>query len=146
MLEKIIAALKVKTGGQSNAATPDIKRLAAAAMLVEAARRDENFDDSERSAITRIVGENFKLSPTEAKTLVELAEQRQKLPYGESIFTRTIAENFSADERRDVVKMLWEVAMADGHLHRVEVSMIERLAREIGLDAAASEAARKAAG
>lgn len=145
MLDKIVKALKGKKSSKATPATQDVKRLAAAAMLVEAARRDENFDDSERTAITRIVGSHFSLGPDDAKTLVDLAEQRQRLPYGESIFTRTIADNFSDDERRDVLKMLWGVALADGNLHRVEVSMIENLAREIGLDAAASEAARKAA-
>lgn len=143
MLDKIIAALKVKTAGSTTSATPEVKRLAAAAMLVEAARRDESFDDTERSAITQIVGKHFNLSAEEAKTLVELAEQRQKLPYGESIFTRTIAENFSDAERKDVVKMLWEVAMADGHLHRVEEAMIASLAKEIGVDAATAQSLRK---
>ncbi len=145
MLEKIIDALKGKSAPKATApVSPEVKRLAAAALMVEAARRDQDFAGNERAAIVRIVGENFHLSAEEAQTLVALAEQRQRLPYGESIFTRTIAESFTMDERKDVVRMLWEVALADGHLHRVEAAMIERLAKEIGLDATASEAARKA--
>ena len=146
MLDKIIASLKVKAAGTPSPVSPEVKRLAAAALMVEAARRDNDFDDAERKAITNIVGEQFNLTAGDAKTLVELAEQRSRLPYGESIFTRTIAENFSDAERVDVVKMLWKVAMADGHLHRVEVAMIERLATEIGVDAKSSADARRAAG
>lgn len=146
MLDKIIASLKVKAAGTSTPVSPEVKRLAAAALMVEAARRDNDFDDAERNAITKIVGEQFNLTAGDAKTLVELAEQRSRLPYGESIFTRTIAENFSDAERVDVIKMLWKVAMADGHLHRVEVAMIERLATEIGVDAKSSADARRAAG
>ncbi|MES1991815.1 MAG: TerB family tellurite resistance protein [Pseudomonadota bacterium] len=146
MLEKIISALKVKTSGANAASIPqNVKQLAAAALMVEAARRDSNFDDKEHKAISRIVAEEFDLSDEDAKSLVDVAEQRQRLPYGESIFTRTIAEHFSDKERQDVVTMLWKVALADGDLARVEVAMIERLAKEIGLDATATAAARAAA-
>ncbi len=146
MLDKIISALKVKAAGTPAPVSPEVKRLAAAALMVEAARRDNDFDDKERSAITKIVGEQFNLNAEQSKTLVDLAEERSRLPYGESIFTRTIAENFSDAERVDVVKMLWKVAMADGQLQRVEVAMIERLATEIGVSAKASADARNAAG
>lgn len=134
MLDKIIDALK--TSAKSAPVSQDVKQLAAASLMVEAARRDNDFDESERQAITRIVSERFSLNAGEAEALVELAEQRQRLPYGESIFTRTIAENFSEAERKDVVGMLWQVALADGQLQRVEAAMIERLAKEIGIDAA----------
>lgn len=146
MLDRIINALKNKSAPKPSApVTPEVKRLAAAALMVEAARRDEDFAADERATITRIVGENFNLNAEDASTLVALAEQRQRLPYGESIFTRTIAESFTVDERKDVVRMLWEVALADGQLHRVEAAMIERLTKEIGLDVTASDTARKAA-
>lgn len=143
MLDKIVEKLKKKAAAAPVA--PEVKQLAAAALLVEAARRDNDFADDERAAITRVVGEKFKLTAEEAKTLVELAEQRQKLPYGESIFTRTVAGSFTIDERKDVLGMIWEVALADGHLDHLEDVMIARLAKEIGLDKAASDAARKSA-
>jgi uncharacterized tellurite resistance protein B-like protein len=146
MLDRIIDTLKKKSAPKPAAPiTPEVKRLAAAALMVEAARRDQDFAADERAAIVRIVGENFKLTGEDASTLVSLAEQRQRLPYGESIFTRTISESFTPDERKDVVRMLWEVALSDGQLHRVEAAMIERLTKEIGLDVTASDAARKAA-
>ena len=62
MLEKIIDALKKKTAPNSASVSPEVKRLAAAALLVEAARRANDFAADERAAITRVVGENFKLS------------------------------------------------------------------------------------
>lgn len=143
MLEKIIDRLK-KTAAPA-APSADVKRLAAAALMVEAARRDQDFAADERAAITRIVGDHFGLEPEEAKTLVDLAEKRQRIPYGETIFTRTVKEAFSPAERKDVVQMMWEVAFADGTLERVESSMIHRLSQEIGVDKETCEAARKAA-
>ncbi len=145
MLEKIINKLKKVTSGDSAPVPPEVKRLAAAALLVEAARRDNDFADDERAAIVRVVGENFNLTPDDAKTLVEMAEQRQKLPYSESIFTRTVAESFSDDERKEVLNMIWQIALADGHLNHMEDAMIARLAKEIGLTKADSDAAHQAA-
>lgn len=145
MLEKIIDKLKKVTSGASAPVPPEVKRLAAAALLVEAARRDNDFADNERAAIVRVVGENFHLTPEDAKTLVTMAEERQKLPYGESIFTRTVAGSFNVDERKEVLNMIWQVALSDGHLDHLEDAMIARLASEIGLTKADSDAAHKAA-
>lgn len=145
MLDRIIDALKKGAAKSAVPVSPEVKRLAAAALMVEAARRDNDFADDERAAITRIVGENFQLTDEDAKTLVDLAEQRQKVAFGESIFTRTVRDAFTPDERKDVLRMMWQVALADGQLHRLESVMIERLAKEIGLDKAASESAREAA-
>ena len=145
MLEKIIEKLKKATAGSSTAVSPETKRLAAAGLLIEAARRDNDFADEERAAITHVVGQNFNLSDEDAKTLVATAENRQSLPYGESIFTRTVATSFSVDERKEVLQMIWSVALADGRLDRLEQVMIAQLAKEIGLDKAASDEARKAA-
>lgn len=146
MLEKILDKLKQRQTAQAAAHIgTDVKRLAAAALMVEAARRDQDFAADERAAITRIVGEHFHLSPEEAKALVDMAEQRQRLPYGETIFTRAVHDAFTPAERQEVVQMLWEVALADGKLHRLENVMIQWLANEVGLDNAACEAARAAA-
>lgn len=143
MLERIIEALKKGVAkNAAPAAGAEVKRLAAAALMIEAARRDNDFADDERTAITRIVGEHFKLTSDDAKALVDLAEQRQKVPFGETIFTRTVRDSFTPEERKDVLRMMWEVANADGHLHRLEGVMIERLAVEIGLNKADSESAR----
>ncbi len=141
MLDKIIGRLKKMTAAP--APSSEAKRLAAAALMVEAARRDEDFAADERAAITRIVSKHFHLDPEEAKTLVEVAENRQRLPYGETIFTRTVKDSFSADERKDVVRMMWEVAFADGTLKHTESSMIHRLSQEIGLDKETCEAVRQ---
>lgn len=145
MLDKIVDKLKKATAGSTTSVSPEVKRLAAAALLVEAARRDNDFADEERAAITRVVGQNFNLSDEDAKVLVETAEERQHLPYGESIFTRTVAGNFSVDERKEVLKMIWSVALADGHLDRLEQVMIAQLAKEIGLQTADSDEACKLA-
>src|SRR3546814_14309351 len=102
MLEKIINKLKKATAGPSSAVPPEVKRLAAAGLLVEAARRDNDFADEERAAITQVVGHNFNLSDEDAKELVATADQRQKFPYSESIFTRTVRKSVVMGQRYSI--------------------------------------------
>ncbi len=146
MLDKIRNALrKGLTTSGTQPMSPQAKQLAAAALLVEAARRDNEFTEAERESIKRIVTEHFTLSADEAADLLKLGEERQKVPMGESIFTRAVEEGFAPEERAQVVEMLWEVALADGNLHRLERVMIDTLAQEVGLGAEASAAARERA-
>jgi len=142
MLEKLVEKLKGLSLGANEPVTEGAKHLAAAALLVEAARRDNNFSDSERVTILRLVKENFHLDTDDAQQLVALAEERQKLPYGESIFTRTIEAGFSESERKEVLAMIWKVILADGHLDRLEDIMVHLVAVEIGLTEADADAAR----
>lgn len=146
MLDRIRNALrKGLTTSGTQPMSPQAKQLAAAALLVEAARRDNEFTEAERDSIKRIVTEHFTLSADEAADLLKLGEERQKVPMGESIFTRAVEEGFAPEERAQVVEMLWEVALADGNLHRLERVMIDTLAREVGLSAEASAAAKERA-
>lgn len=146
MLDKIRNALKkgLTTSG-SEPMSPAAKQLAAAALLVEAARRDNEFTEGERDSIKRVVTEHFALSGGEASDLLTLAEERQKVPMGESIFTREVAQGFGPKEKEQVIEMIWEIALGDGQLHRLEATMIDILAQEIGVSAAQSAAAKERA-
>ena len=146
MLDKIRNALKKGlTTGSGQPMSPAAKQLAAAALLVEAARRDNEFTEGEKDSIKRIVTEHFSLSGEEAADLLALAEERQKVPMGESIFTREVAQGFGPKEKEQVVEMLWEVALGDGNLHRLEAVMIDLLAREVGVSPEQSAAAKERA-
>lgn len=147
MLDKIRNALRkgLTTGGSEQPMSPAAKQLAAAALLVEAARRDNEFTEGEKDSIRRVITEHFSLSGEEAGDLLALAEERQRVPMGESIFTREVAQGFGPKEKEQVVEMLWEIALADGNLHRLESVMIDILAEEVGVNPAQSAAAKERA-
>ncbi len=119
------------------------KEIAAAALLVESSRLDTNFDDKEHAAIERLVREKFALSETDAHELLEYAAKRQGEVYSDWVFTETVRKEFSEAERVEIIGMLWEVAYADGTLHRFEAHMIHRVADELGVDKATMEQSRK---
>ena len=103
------------------------KQLAAAALLVEAARLDSDFDDAERSRIEALLESHFALSPEEAMDLLAAGEEASEDSVEWQGFTRSIKEGFDQTERVAMIEMLWEVAYADGELHHYEASLIRRV-------------------
>ena len=111
----------------TSATSADELALASAALLVESACMDGDFDDAERQTITRILRGHFALSDEETETLIAEAERavdHSGQLYG---FTRVIKDRYSAAERIGMIEMLWEVAYADGRLDHFESNLISRV-------------------
>ena len=104
------------------------KRLAAAALLVETALMDGNFDAAERRTIDELLRTRFGLDDAEAASLVAEAEDRIGASLGVFRFTSAAKTHFSHEERVQLIEMLWEVAYADGVLHDYEDNLLRRVA------------------
>ncbi len=103
-------------------------RIAAAALMVEAAQLDDTFDARERDKIRELVAERFELGAAESDSLIEVAEARVAESSQLHGFTRVIKAAFSQEERIELMEMLWEVVYADGELHHYEANLMRRLA------------------
>jgi len=115
-------------------------QIAVAVLLVEASRIDRVVTADERGAVIRIVSERFGLVGGAALKLIALAEGRFDDTLEDRVFTNAIREGFQADERREVIEMLWEVVYADGRLAESEEALMHRLAAQLGVDEEALEA------
>jgi uncharacterized tellurite resistance protein B-like protein len=105
----------------------DELQVAAAALLVEAARLDGGFGKVERETIRSLVKTRFELSDEETESLLEMAETAADKTVQLAGFARTIKNQFSHKERIGLIEMLWEVAYADGELHDYETNLIRRV-------------------
>jgi uncharacterized tellurite resistance protein B-like protein len=146
MFDKIVAYLEKRI--ENNAINPDPferGQVAVAALLIEASRLDGHYDPVEQGTVVRLLRETLKLPADEARTLLSLAEIRQANTYDDWIFTNAVRKGYSLDERKEIVKNLWEVALIDGQLDRMENLMIDRVATELGLTIADTVAAKAAA-
>ena len=103
------------------------KQLAAAALMVEAARLDDDFDTAERALIEALLHAHFALSADEAADLLSAGEKASDDSVEWQGFTRSIKDGFEPEERITLIEMLWEVAYADGQLHDYEASLIRRI-------------------
>lgn len=120
-------------------------RLAAAALLVEAASLDGHLDESERIRILKLLRDRFGLGAEDAERLFAEAVAETERSVQLVGFTRTIKDAFDYDERVRLIEMLWEVAYADGHLHDYEANLVRRIAGLVYVADQDSGAARKRA-
>ncbi len=146
MLTRLMRFLEGKPAEAGTAAPErafDRRQVAAAALLVEASRLDADFDAKERNTIKALVAPRFALTGADAEALIRVAERESDEVYSDGMFVKAIATGFSVDERQELLSMLWEVAYADGSLHRFEEHMIGRVAGQLGLSPEQCEAARR---
>lgn len=148
MLEKILAGLRARP--QPAPASPpfdvDRVRVAVLALLLEVSQVDRELSEDERATVLRLARERFGLDAGAAGPLVELADTLLAASLDDWIFTRTVRDAFDAGERLEVVRMLWQVAFADGRLRPFEQALVERIGARLGLAPEAVAQAREQAG
>lgn len=104
------------------------RNLAAAALLIEVARADFDFDDGEQRAIETLLTDTLDLQPDEIEELVRLATEESREATSLHQFTRLINETHSLEEKRRLMQQLWHVAFADGRIDRYEEQLLRRVA------------------
>jgi uncharacterized tellurite resistance protein B-like protein len=123
MLEFLTGRNTPASGGR-----PDDLELAVAALLIEAARMDDEFNDRERATIERLLKERFDLSPEAVASLMDAAEEAVRQSTQFFPFTREIVQRISPEDRAQILEMMWEVAYADGTLDPLEDALLRRIA------------------
>jgi len=116
------------TSQESGPRGVDELQLAAAALLVEAARMDDEFGSDELAVIESLLRDRFSLSADEADELVAAANKASSEAVELYGFTREIKDAFDPEERIRMVEMLWEVVYADGEVHDHEANLLRRVA------------------
>ena len=122
---------------------PDDGRLALAALLVDAARRDGDYAEAERAAIDRILMAEHELDAGAARALRVEAEDAQRDAAGIFRFTHALKQSTPFDERVRIVEHLWEVALADGDRDAAEDNLVRRVCGLIGVPDRESGLARR---
>ena len=144
MLEKLISRL-VGTGAEGadedNSAASD-PRQAVAALLVEAARADDNYEESEKALIDKALAAKFALSPEEAASLREQGETAQAGATDIQRFTKS-AKTLSMEEKVALLERLWEIILSDGDLDPFEDTLMRRICGLIYVEDRVSGEARQ---
>ncbi len=146
MLKRFKAfVVKLESGGRPAESGRPIEeyQLAAAALLVEAAQMDDDFDEQERATILALLTSHFGLDDAEAQDLLSAAEAAVARSNQLYAFTRAVKDAFDSEERRKMVEMLWEVAYSDGEVHDYEASLIRRVTGLLHVSDRDAGAARK---
>jgi uncharacterized tellurite resistance protein B-like protein len=114
---------------QDSDGTEGAVRLAAAALLFEAAMSDYELGEEERTTIMQLVREQFTLDDDDASALAALAQQRVRESTGLHGFTSLINQHWSEQDRLNLVEQMWRVVYADGRLDDHELHLMRKIQR-----------------
>ena len=115
-------------------ATPEHQlQLATAALFIEMTRADFEVKPDETAAVHRAVQRALDLSPEETGEIVRLATEELKASAPLHEFTRLIDASFSMEQKKHIVKLLWQVAYSDAELQGHEEYLVRKLADRLHL-------------
>lgn len=133
MIDRVLDFLTGKAAPAVTKGADDLQ-VAVAALLIEAARMDDDFNLEERRAIEHVLTERFDLSPERLHELFVAAERAVRGSTQFFPFTQQIVKNISHEERGQILEMMWQVAYADGVLDPQEDMLLRRIAGLIHVD------------
>ena len=102
-------------------------RLATAVLMIDVARADHVFDESEFDRILELVRAHFKLEPEDAAQLVVAANERSDEAVSAYEFTQLLHEHLNEEEKARIVSLLWQIAYADGQLDKYEDAFVLKI-------------------
>lgn len=105
----------------------------AAALLIEIALTDENFDERERSTLCDVLERVFDLPSEQLDELIKLAQAEQSDASSLYQFTREVNQRFDLGQKYQLVVAMWRVAFADEELDKYEESRIRKISELIYL-------------
>lgn len=103
-------------------------RLATAALLIEVTRADYHVDSHEQGAVMTAVRELFALGEQETAELIALAQEEAKQSVSLFQFTELVDKHFSAEQKAQIIEMMWRVAYADRRKDHHEEHLVRKVA------------------
>ena len=97
-----------------------------AALLIHAAKIDENYTDVEKKIIINAITQLNKTSFDEAEKLLKIAEKKEKESNQILEFTREI-KKYSMKFRLKIIEIVWKIVYSDGTSDVYESSLIRRI-------------------
>ena len=102
------------------------KNTLVAALLIHAAKIDENYTEIEKKIIKKAIIDLNEISPDEAEKMLELAEKKEKESNQIIEFTRE-TKKFPMEFRLKIIEIIWKIVYSDGTSDNYESNLIRRI-------------------
>ena len=102
-------------------------RSATAVLLLDVARADHVFEESEFDRVLNLVEAHFGLTPQQAAELVNTAGDAAEDLVSIHEFTQLLHEQLDEQEKARIISLLWQIAFADGRLDKYEDSLVLKI-------------------
>ena len=101
--------------------------VATCALFVEMARIDGTFTQAELEAILSILKDKYGVSGEHADALIQEADKERDQSVDLWQFASLINENYSTEEKIEVVETLWKIVYVDGKMDQYEHYLMNKL-------------------
>lgn len=128
MINSLLAWFKNTPEDTDNQSGHSKATRAAAALMVEVALADHQLSEEEEAALPGLLRQYAELSTEEAIELIQLAHEDVEDAIALHEFTRHLNEEFSLEEKLDLITVLWRMAYADQDIDKYEEHIIRRIA------------------
>jgi uncharacterized tellurite resistance protein B-like protein len=99
--------------------------IATAAIFIEMAKADGKFSNEEREQVVKVLQEQFNLEKTCVAELLELSSAELKNSVSLYEFSNILNENFTVDDKFELLKNLWRLIYSDKKLDKYEDHLIK---------------------
>ena len=96
------------------------------ALLIHAAKIDENYTEDEKKIIKKTIMELNKISSNQADELLKLAEKKEEESNQIVEFTKEI-KKYSMEFRLKIIEIIWKIVYSDGTSDNYESNLIRRI-------------------
>ena len=102
------------------------KNILIIALLVHAAKIDENYTEIEKDIIKKVIMQLNKISLDESEKLIKFAEKKEEESNQIVEFTREI-KKYSMKFRLKIIEIIWKIVYSDGTSDDYESNLIRRI-------------------
>tara|TARA_B100000989_G_C19530094_1_gene469128 strand:- start:4525 stop:4977 length:453 start_codon:yes stop_codon:yes gene_type:complete len=100
---------------------------ACAALLVEIAFADKDFDETEKTSLKQSLIETYAVDELDIEEIIKDAEETVSESTSLYGYTRVVNDEFEYEDKLSLLKNLWKVAYADGNLDKYEEHLIRKI-------------------
>ena len=104
----------------------DKKNISIIALLVHAAKIDENYTEAEKEIIKKVIVQLNSLELNESEKLLKIAEKVQENSNQIVEFTKEI-KKYSMEFRLKIIEIIWKIVYSDGASDNYESNLIRRI-------------------
>lgn len=136
MLKKLKAFFDeaLSTDGQQEQPLEKRLQLATAALLLEMVNADYEILEIEKAQLVQSLKAGYSLSDEEIQELIALSEEEHSENHSLYPFTRLINDHYSEQQKREVIRLMWQVALADGHIDKHEMHLMRKISDLLYVD------------
>ena len=106
--------------------TNDDNLILISALLIHAAKIDENYSEDEKKIITKTIMDLNKLDSNKAEQILKKAEKKEEESNQIIEFTREI-KKYPMEFRLKIIEIIWKIVYSDGENDSYESTLIRRI-------------------